>query len=174
MLGEPGVEQRDEQPCVAIRSTVPMRELPTVIPRDIGAVLEWTGRNGVAPAGPPFVRYRVVEMERELDVEVGVPVAGAVAGEDGVEAGLLPAGRYATAVHVGTYDRLVDAHAALQAWATEQGLDLARGPAGFEVQLESYLTDPGFEVQLESYLTDPANEPDFSKHETEVAYLLAG
>ena len=73
---------------------------------------------------------------------------------------MLPAGRYATAVHVGTYDRLVDAHAALQAWATEQGLDLARGPAGFA-------------VQLESYLTDPADEPDFSKHETEVAYLLA-
>ena len=161
MLGEPRVEQRDEQAYVAIRSSVPMSELPTVIPRDIGAVFEWTGRNGVAPAGPPFVRYRVVDMERSLDVDVGVPVQGAVAGGDGVEAGTLPAGRYATAVHTGNYDGLVDAHAALQAWAAGQGHALARDPAGFE-------------VQLEWYLTSPEEEPDFSKHETEVAYLLAG
>ena len=56
MLGEPRVEQRGGQQYVAIRSSVPMSELPSVIPRDIGAVLEWAGRNGVAPAGPPFVR----------------------------------------------------------------------------------------------------------------------
>lgn len=161
MLGEPRVEQRDEQPYVAIRSTVPMRELPDVIPRDIGAVIAWLERNGVAMGGAPFVRYRVVDMDRELEIDVGVPVEGAVAGGDGVEAGSLPAGRYATAVHVGTYDRLVDFHAALQAWGAEQGLAFARDPAGFE-------------VQLESYLTSPEDEPDFSKHETEVAYLLAG
>jgi effector-binding domain-containing protein len=161
MLGEPSVEQRDEQLYVAIRSTVPMQELPVAIPRDIGAVMAWSGRNGVATAGPPFVRFRVVDMARELDIDVGVPVEGAVSGGDGVEAGSLPAGRYVTAVHVGTYDRLVDSHAALQAWAAEQGLALARGSAGFE-------------VQLESYLTNPEDEPDFSKHETEVVYLLAG
>jgi effector-binding domain-containing protein len=63
-------------------------------------------------------------------------------------------------LHTGAYDRLVDSHAALQAWAAEQGHELARGPAGFE-------------IQLESYLTDPEEEPDFEKHETEVAYLLA-
>jgi effector-binding domain-containing protein len=160
MLGEPRVEQRDAQAYVAIRSTVPRRDLPTAIPRDIGAVMAWLGSNGVAMGGAPFVRYRVVDMGRDLDIEVGVRVEREAGGGDGVDAGVLPAGRYATVVHTGPYDGLVEAHAALQAWAVEQGLELRRGEAGFE-------------VQLESYLTDPAEEPDLAKHETEVAYLLA-
>ena len=130
MLAEPRVEQREERPYVAIRSRLPMSELPTVIPRDIGAVIEWMGQNGVAMAGAPFVRYHAVDLERGLEIEVGVPVGGAVPGGDGVESGAFPAGRYAAVVHIGHYDRLVDTHAALQDWVRRRGLSIRKARPG--------------------------------------------
>jgi hypothetical protein len=46
-------------------------------------------------------------------IEFGVPTAKLVPGGDGVLSGTLPAGRYASLVHRGPYDRLYDANAVL-------------------------------------------------------------
>ena len=64
----------------------------------------------------------------------------------------------------GHYDGLVDANAALQAWAGERGL-------AFD-QREG-LDGEAFGGRIESYLTDPQQEPDPAKWETEIAYRLA-
>src|SRR5690349_20662015 len=98
-MTEPKVENRDEQPYMGIRSQVPMAELPTVIPQSLGEIFAWLGKEGVTPAGPPFIRYHVIDMSSKLDVELGVPVASALAGDDRVAAGVLPAGRYASLVY---------------------------------------------------------------------------
>ena len=51
---------------------------------------------GVEPAGPPIWRYRLIDMARELLVDVGVPVATAVSGNGRIVGGVLPAGKYVT------------------------------------------------------------------------------
>ncbi len=160
---EPTVVRRQAQPYVAIRESVPMRELGRVAHR-IPEVIGWLGSRGLAAAGPPFFKYDVIDMARTLEVEVGTAVLSAVPGEGAVVDGTLPAGRYATLTHIGSPDDLEQATARLLEWGAAQGLrwDMTETDAG-EV----------WGCRLELYKTDPAAEPDMSRWQTELAFRLA-
>jgi effector-binding domain-containing protein len=164
MITKPHLEQRDAQPYMGIRTQATMGELPTVIPQLLGEVVAWLGEQGAAPAGAPFIRYHVIDMAAQLDIELGWPVATARAGAGRIAAGVLPAGRYAVLLYTGPYDGLMEANAALLSWGAQEGLvwDTWVAPHG-----------DGFGARFESYLSDPANEPDPAKWETEVAIRLA-
>ena len=122
MSSAPEIVTRAEQPYVAIRTQVTMQDLGTVVPPLNQEVFAWLGARGAASAGVPFWKYNVIDMARKLEVEAGVPVAAAVAGDDRVVSGVLPAGRYATLTHVGHPSELYAATTGLLDWAAEQGL----------------------------------------------------
>ncbi len=159
----PEISERAAQPYVAIKAQVPMRQLGEVAHR-IGDVFGWIAARGLAPAGPPFFRYVVIDMDRQLEVEVGVPVQAVVDGDDQVISGVIPAGRFATVIHVGAPDSLMGATAALLDWAADQSLrwDMTVGDDGEH-----------WGARLENYLTDPSEQPDMTKWETELAFRLA-
>jgi effector-binding domain-containing protein len=162
MLTAPQTSERGDQLYVAIRADVTMAQLPGLADR-LGEVFGWLAERGIAPAGPPFFRYNVNDMERELNVEAGVPVAAAVEGDGHVIAGMLPAGRYAIAVHVGPYDGLAGAVDNLLRWAESQGLEWDKSSAG---------DGEHWGCRLESYLTDPSQQPDPATWETQLAFRL--
>jgi effector-binding domain-containing protein len=164
MLTEPKIEQRAEQRYVGIRSHVAMSEIATVLPPLISEVFAWLGKRQKAPAGPPFFRYRVIEMSGRLEIDVGVPVASPVSGDQRVIADRLPGGLYATVIHTGNPAQLVEVNASLQQWGSRKGLkwQTSNGERGTV-----------WASRLEIYLTDPASEPDPNKWQTEVAYLIA-
>src|SRR6266446_2577970 len=81
MITEPKLEDRSAQPYVALRTQATMQELDTVIPQRLGEVFAWLGKQGIAPAGAPFIRYLVIDMDALLDSELGVPVATALSGD---------------------------------------------------------------------------------------------
>lgn len=159
---EPVVQERDAQPYVAVKGLVTMQTIPEIADR-LGEVFGWLAGQGVEPAGPPFLKYNVIDMERELEIEAGVPVATEVSGDGPVFSGVLPAGRYATVVHRGHFDQLVRVTGALLDWAAKQGLE-------WDVRD----TDRGQQwgCRLEVYHTDPSEEPDPSNWETELAFRL--
>lgn len=163
MSATPEIVERAEQPYVAIRASVTMQQLAGLGAR-VGEVFGWLAARDLAPAGPPFFRYNVIDMDRQLEVEAGVPVASAVAGDDQVVAGVLPAGRYVTALHAGHPDDLIGAVAGLLDWAASQGL-----------RWDMHDTADGerWGSRLEFYLTDPGQQPDMSKWETQLAFRLA-
>ena len=163
MSSAPEIVTRSAQPYVAIRTRLTMAELPGLGPR-LGEVFAWLGGHGLAPAGPPFFKYNVIDMTRELEVEAGVPVAAAVDGDDQVVSGVLPAGRYATLTHVGHPSELMAATKALLDWAAEQGLtwDMTPGESGDQ-----------WGCRLEISLTDPSQEPDMSKWVTQLVFRQA-
>jgi effector-binding domain-containing protein len=163
MITEPKLEDRPAQPYVARRTQVPMQELGTVIPQLHSEVYAWLRRQGIAPAGAPFIRYRVIDMPGRLDIELGVPIAEAVSSDDPILADTLPAGRYATLIYTDVR-RGVEGNAALLDWGARQGL-----------KWDSWTTEngDGFGARLESYLTEPRDEPDIAKWEQEVAIRLA-
>jgi effector-binding domain-containing protein len=103
-------------------------------------------------------------MDRQLEVEAGVPVVAPVQPDGDVVAGVLPAGRYATVLHVGHPGELVAATGALLDWGAAEDLkwDTAPGADGER-----------WAGRLEIYLTDPQQEPDMSKWETVLAFRLA-
>jgi len=162
-ITEPKLEDRSEQQYVGIRTEVPMRQLPNVIPQLLGEVYAWLGKHGIPPAGAPFMRYHVIDMKAKLDIEMGVPVAAAVSGDGRVSAGVLPAGRYASLVYTGVTNGL-EGNRVLIDWAKEKGIAWDR-----------WDTDTGdaFRSRIEFYLTDPNEQPDQAKWETEVAIKLA-
>jgi effector-binding domain-containing protein len=163
VITEPKLEDRSAQPYVAIRTQATMQELDTVIPQRLGEVFAWLGKQGIAPAGAPFIRYLVIDMDALLDSELGVPVAIALSGDGRISAGVLPAGRYAWLVYT-RIDRGIEANAALLDWGAEKGLVWDTWAAE---------NGDGFGARLESFLTDPNEEPDRAKWETEVAIRLA-
>lgn len=154
--------ERPEQPYVAISADVTMEQLSGLADR-FGEVFGWLAGHGVAPAGPPFFRYHVIDMERLLNVEAGVSVQAPVEGDDRVIAGVLPAGRYGSAIHVGPYDGLIGAVDDLLHWADSQGLEWDKSSA-----------DDGehWRCRLEIYLTDPSQEPDPANWQTQLAFRL--
>ena len=163
MFTEPKVDRRDEQPYMGIRMQVTMREMPEVIPQSFEEVFAWLGERGIAPVGPPFVRFHVIDMDALMDIEMGVPVESTEEGDDRVTAGTLPAGRYASLVYTGL-DNGIAGNAALLKWGDEQGLVWDKWPVG---------KGEAFGGRYETTLTDPDDEPDTAKWETEVAIRLA-
>jgi effector-binding domain-containing protein len=103
-------------------------------------------------------------MERELIVEVGVPVEAPVAGAGDIAAGVLPAGRFVTLLHAGHPDELVAVSAHLQDWAAARGLEFDSRPSA-----EGDL----WGCRLETFLTDPREVTDPAQWQTELAYKLA-
>jgi hypothetical protein len=93
MPAEPQIVTRAQQPYVAIRERVTMLELAGLGAR-FGELFAWLGSRSLTPAGPPFFRYIVIDMDRVLEVDVGVPVAAVVDGDGCLMPGVLPAGRW--------------------------------------------------------------------------------
>jgi hypothetical protein len=70
MISKPKIEVRKEQHTLGIRASVPLRELPRIIPAYHKEVFAFLKKQGVTPAGPPFLRYHVINMKGKLEVEV--------------------------------------------------------------------------------------------------------
>lgn len=164
MTHEPRIQSRAAQPYVGIPATVTMATLAAAVDSGFPELFGWLASQGIAPDGAPFIRYLVIDMDGDLQIELGVPVSAPVTGNGRIQAGVLPAGSYAVLRHTGPYDGLVASNGALQRWATEHG-----------VQFDTRETAQGsaWGGRVEHYLTDPSQEPDPAKWETDVAYLTS-
>jgi effector-binding domain-containing protein len=160
---QPTVVQRGEQPYVGRRETISMTEFATIADH-LPTMFGWLTERGAQIAGPPFFRYRVIDMSAELVVEAGIPVAAPVDVEEPTFNDVLPAGRYAMVSHVGHPDELMAVTARLLDWAQDRGLpfDVTPTPEG-EV----------WGCRLEILMTNPAEQPDMHKWETVLAFRLA-
>ncbi|HEY2654718.1 MAG TPA: GyrI-like domain-containing protein [Solirubrobacteraceae bacterium] len=152
---------RDEQPYVAVRTRVTMEGLAGAVDRYFAELFGWAQARNLEPSGAPFIRYLRVEMDGDLEIELALPVGAGIRAQDNVHAGVLPAGRYVTTLHIGPYDGLVNANAELQEWGQRHGIRWAM--------------DEGrrWGARVERYLTDPRREPDPSRWQTELAYLAS-
>ena len=157
------IQRRGAQSYAALPMQVTMDTLAGAVDQAFPELFGWLARHAIAPAGPPFIRYLVIDMAAGLQIEMGVPVATAIDGDGRIRPGVLPAGRYAVLRHTGPYDGLIASNAALQRWAGEHG-----------ITLDSWDTPEGtaWRARAEHYLTNPATEPDPSKWEVNVAYLI--
>jgi effector-binding domain-containing protein len=168
-MTEPQIQRRDALHYLAIRCEV-TDGLPAVVDRSFPQLFAWMGQHGVEPAGPPFIRYHEVDADGEpLEIEVAAPVEeGAEPSEDGpIRPGLLPAGRYVTLLHTGPYRSdevpdLGDAQAALRDWIEKEGIVTSR-PSERGSSLPCC---------VEHYKVGPPHEQDWTKWETELAYLV--
>lgn len=159
MTTQPSIEERAAQPYAAITRRVTMRNISEIADR-IPELIGWLDAHGIVPAGAPFLKYNVLDMDGELEIEAGVPVPAPIEPEGEVLAATLPAGRYATLTHTGHPDGLLNRTTQLLEWAKAR-------------QLTWDVTNDRWAARLEIYETNPAQEPDPAKWETELAFKLA-
>jgi effector-binding domain-containing protein len=99
------------------------------------------------PTGAPFCRCTDWR-DRDCDIEIGVPVRQPVPKTvelSGIELGGVKA---AYTRHVGPYEELAKAHAAIRSWIKENGKASAGSP------WETYVTDPREEDDPRRWVTD--------------------
>jgi AraC family transcriptional regulator len=144
------------QPVLVVRRRIKPAEVAATLAEVLGHVFQYAQQNGIAMAGQPFTRY--LEWGPGLwTIEAGLPVTAntrETPPEANVRADALPGGWVATATHTGSYDKLGEAHAAIQQWIEAEGLTSAGAP-------------------WEIYTTDPADFPDPKDWKTEVFWPIA-
>jgi effector-binding domain-containing protein len=141
------LEEREQQPVLCIRETVPA-EIGDLVGRLIGEAAAALGPTGAQITGGPYARSI---WQPGTSVEVGFYVAADVQGEGRATGDALPAGRFAVTIHTGPYDQLGPAYNAVRDWIAKEGLAIAGVP-------------------WEVYLSDPTETPDPSDWRTEVVF----
>lgn len=161
-IGKPRIDTRPKRACMGIRATVPFKGMSKMVDRLSDKLTAWVSEHSVKTAGPPFLRYHVIDMRGFMDISYAVPVDEALPGDGDIKPDELPAGRYASLVYSGGG---VSANRALIEWVRAKGLDFDR-----------WDTEQGdnFRGRYESLLTNPKVEPRKSKWKIEVAIKLAG
>jgi len=144
------------QPVLVIRRSIKRSEIAATIAECLHKIFLAAQQSGIALMGPPFMRC-VETGPGLMTVEPGVRINGAAAnvapgGEVVLET--LPGGEAATTVHMGKYEDLPEAYAAIQHWMKAEGLQMGGAP-------------------WEMYVTDPGDYPDPKDWKTEIYWPLA-
>jgi AraC family transcriptional regulator len=134
-------------------------EIAATITSALGDIFQYAQQHGLALSGHPFTRYRdfgagLITIEPGMRIVASATGASAPPPANGVGSvfeDTLPAGPAMTTVHMGPYDALNEAYAALESWMESHGVQAAGAP-------------------WESYITDPAEFPDPKDWKTEIAW----
>ena len=157
-MSEPQIETRPAQPYLRIAGRIE-DDVSAFVDAGFEELFAWVRERGIEASGPEFILFRELDSDgKPVEVELGVPIAAGIEGDDRVTAGELPAGRYLTYLHDGAYhpETGPDLHASLAEltdWAAQGGIEHS-------------------DWFCEHYLVGPETEPDEAKWLTEFAYLV--
>lgn len=163
MIGTPKIDERPALNYAGIRAQVPMSQFPTIIPQFIDELYAWLGQHGVQGKGP-LMRYYVINMTGNMDIELGVEVDSPISGDDRVKAQVLPAGRYAWLIYTGIGEKAMEGNKALIEWAKDNGVNWDRWDD---------LKGDAFRSRVEFLLDGPQDDPNPDNWRSEVAIKLA-
>lgn len=129
------IKEVENRKTIMIRTTTPMSSISDAMAEAFTKLAAHMGKNGIAFAGPPYAKYYNMDMEA-LDVEMGFPINSEAAVEGIIKIGELPAGKIASAVHHGPYDKLEETYIKLMEFVKGKGLETE------EWMYEYYLNSP--------------------------------
>lgn len=141
------------QPVLVVRRRVRRSDIATSLAEQLGRIFQHVQSGGGAIAGQPFTRY-LEWGPGVLTLEIGLPITAPWKQTSGdIRADTLPGGPVATTTHMGAYENLHEAHAAVQVWMEERSLRGAGAP-------------------WEVYVSDPAEAPDPANWRTDIFWPL--
>ncbi len=81
MIGQPALITREQRLSMGIRTIAPFRGL--FAERDVllKELRSWVQQHGITEEGPYFLRYHVIDMNDQMDIEVGYMVSQHLAGD---------------------------------------------------------------------------------------------
>ena len=126
-----------DQGVASITDHVSMETIGDAIGAGFGELAHVVQAQRAAISGPPFVVYHdVIDEENDGDIEVCIPVSGAVEPTGRVESKTLDGGAVASTLHKGPYAEIAPAYHAISSWITQNGHSMTGPPR------EIYLNDP--------------------------------
>ncbi len=143
--------ERPRQATASIRTRASVSDLPVLMGQTFDKLVQYLGRIGMQPAGPPYSAYYNMDMQ-DLDVEIGFPVSKVVHGEGDIQANEIPGGKYVSCLYTGPYEEFELPYNELKEWLEEK-------------------SQQGTGVSYEFYLNDPANTPP-DKLQTQILFPL--
>jgi effector-binding domain-containing protein len=163
---QPNITNREAQPYAGIRQALDREKLPEFVQGSLTTVFGFLQKHRLHVIGAPLIRYRVVDYNTgEIDIDIGVPVAATTLPADAVvHSAQIPAGTFATVIHRGPYDALVQTTAALMDWAQ-------RNTVTWAMSERRKVTH--WDGRVEHYLVGPPGEPNPWNWQTEIAIRIA-
>ncbi len=163
---QPTITMRDAQRYAGVRQTLDREKLPELVPGSLTTLFAFLQKHRIHMTGAPLIRYWVVDYSTgEIDIDVGVPVAATTLPADAVvRTAQIPAGTFATVIHRGPYDALVQTTAALMDWAQLNNINWA---------MVAQRKVTRWDGRIEHYLVGPPDEPHPTNWQTEIAILIA-
>lgn len=159
--GTPRIEYRGEKHSLGIRTVTPFNGMFAVADQLRKELYKWFKARGIDARGPAFLRYHVIDMAGDMEIEFGIQVPEALPGDERVKPGILPAGHYATLIYQGSG---MQGNKALLNWMKDNGImsDRWADPKG-----------DAFACRCETYLTDPKIEPHKKKWDVDLSIKIA-
>ena len=128
---------RIEQPAIVVRAGTNVENLPALIAGSYGKMAAYLKEIGEYLAYVPYVAYHNMDM-RNLDVEMGYPVAKPLPGKGDILPGAIPGGKVVFCMYRGAYSELGPIYGEMAKWIEDNGF----APAG--TAYEHYYNGHGF------------------------------
>ena len=166
MFSQAVIKHIEEQPYLAIRSTVAIGQLDTIIGPQLDEVMSWLTENGLNSVGAPLIRYHIcpaiADSHAIAEVSIGWPISKLVNAPCSMEFAALPSGNYACLTFTGVENGIA---------GNEQLVSWARS---HNQLFDSWLVPDGegFSGRVEYMLDGPEDDPDPSTWRTEVAIKI--
>lgn len=129
------IVETEKQPVLSVQTTTSAVNLPNMVGKVYGSIINYIIESGGEPLGPAFIAYYNMDMEN-LTVEIGFPVAKEMEGKGDITLRYIPAGKKATGFHKGAYHEIGPLYDKLAVWINQKGCD----PTG--VVYEYYYNSP--------------------------------
>ncbi|MBN1388117.1 MAG: GyrI-like domain-containing protein [Bacteroidales bacterium] len=129
-----------------------VEEMPDLMGRLFGLIMEAVNSQGLQPAGPPFSYYYDYDQATGITkVKAGIPLGSPGESMGEIKAVEFEGFKGISGIHTGSYDNFVASYNKLMEEAEKMG---------YETTWESW----------EFYYSDPSTEPDESKWKTEIVF----
>ena len=151
----PGIEIVDltSGNAVAVRDSLAMGDMQVFMEVYFPRLYMYALRNEATITGPPYSIYYSWDPEGKSFMEIGIPVADELPGEEEIIPSETPGGKAVTGAYYGPYEGMNTIYNALEKYMQVLKLE----PRG---------------MAWEVYITDPSQEPDTSKWETHVYFPI--
>lgn len=128
-------EELKAQPILSIRTKTNMENLSKTIGESYAKIIEYITQLEEQFTDAPFTAYHSLDM-RDMDVEMGFPVAKLLPEKAEIKASTIPEGKAVSCMYKGAYSRMEETYEEILKWISENDYE----PTG--VYYEYYYNSP--------------------------------
>lgn len=114
--------EQPEQNVLSIRTTIHFNDYPSTSKQAYTKIMKYMELKGFLPSGSPFVCYHNTDLEN-LDVEMGLPIAKPVMGNDDIVGYTIPIQKAVSGIFLGAYEDTDPLMFEIMQWIKEHGYE---------------------------------------------------